>query len=106
MIHIKIVIVNRISTMDHVQFVQRADYPAMLGGLSCKTRPTAAPLQVWIDIMNKDEYVRVLEKNQEAILAHVLKIEREIKDLRAFVRELLHAVNRMERRSREEVHGR
>lgn len=59
-----------------------------------------------IGSMNKDEYVRVLEKNQEAILAHVLKIEREMKDLRAFVRELLHAVDRMEHRNREEVLGR
>lgn len=56
--------------------------------------------------MNKDEYVRVLEKNQEAILAHVLKIEREMKDLRAFVRELLHAVDKMEHRKHEEVLGR
>ncbi len=49
--------------------------------------------------MNKYEYVRVLEKNQETILAHVLKIERDMKDLRVFVRELLHAVDRIERRN-------
>ncbi len=48
--------------------------------------------------MKKYEYMRVLEKNQEAILAHVLKIEREMKDLRTFVRELLHAVEKIERR--------
>ena len=56
--------------------------------------------------MKKDEYVRVLEKNQEAILAHVLKIEREMKDLRAFVRELMDAVDRMERRNGRGVLGR
>ena len=56
--------------------------------------------------MKKDEYVRVLEKNQEAILAHVLKIERELKDLRAFVRELMDAVDRMEQRSGKKTIGR
>lgn len=55
--------------------------------------------------MKKDEYVRVLEKNQEAILAHVLKIECEMKDLRVFVRELLHAVDRLERQSGKEAIG-
>ena len=54
----------------------------------------------------KYEYMRVLEKNQEAILAHVLKIEREMKDLRAFVRELLHAVDKIERRIGKGTFGR
>lgn len=56
--------------------------------------------------MKKYEYMRVLEKNQEAILAHVLEIEREMKDLRAFVRELLHAVDKIERRIGNGTFGR
>ena len=56
--------------------------------------------------IKKHEYMRVLEKNQEAVLAHVLKIEHEMKDLRAFVRELLHAVDKIERRIGNGTFGR
>lgn len=56
--------------------------------------------------MNKDEYVCVLEKNQEAILAHVLKIERDLKDLRALVRELMDTVDRIEQRNGKGMLGR
>ena len=44
-------------------------------------------------------YECVLEKNQKAVLAHVLKIDGELKDLRAFVRELVHNVDRTEQRN-------
>lgn len=40
--------------------------------------------------LNKDEYVRVLEKNQEVILAHVLKIEREGREISTRYPHLIH----------------
>ncbi len=46
--------------------------------------------------MNKNNDIKVLEENQETLLALVIKLEREMKDLRILVREILHALKRAE----------
>ncbi len=47
--------------------------------------------------MNKDESMRALDKNQDAIRAHLLKIECKLKDLGAFfVRGLMDTVDSVE----------
>ena len=49
---------------------------------------------------------RVVEKNQEAIPAHVLKIEREVVRPEAFVRVLTDIVDRKEPRNGKGMPGR
>lgn len=49
--------------------------------------------------MNEYENVRALEKNLDAVLSHVLNIERELKDPGSFVCELMDTVGRMEQRN-------
>ncbi len=46
--------------------------------------------------MNKDNDFKVLKENQETLLALVIKLEREVKDLRILVREILHAIKKAE----------
>ena len=46
--------------------------------------------------MNKDNDFKVIEENQETLLALVVKLEREVKDLRVLVREILHAMKKAE----------
>lgn len=48
--------------------------------------------------MNKDHHFRVLEENQETLLALVVRLEHEVKDLRILVREILHAMKQTENR--------
>ncbi|MCY3770534.1 MAG: hypothetical protein OXG98_00715 [Gemmatimonadetes bacterium] len=48
--------------------------------------------------MNKDHHFRVLEKNQEKLLALVVRLEHEVRDLRILVREILHAMKKTENR--------
>ena len=46
--------------------------------------------------MNKNNDFKVLEENQETLLALIIKLEREVKDLRILVREILHAMKKAE----------
>ncbi len=46
--------------------------------------------------MNKNNDFKVLEENQETLLTLVIKLEREVKDLRILVREILHAMKKAE----------
>lgn len=53
--------------------------------------------------MNKDHHFKVLEENQETLLTLVSKLEREVKDLRILVREILHAMKKTEDRHQEKA---
>lgn len=53
--------------------------------------------------MNKDRHFKVLEENQETLLAIVSKLEHEVKDLRILVREILHAMKKTENRRQEKT---
>ena len=46
--------------------------------------------------MIKNNDFKVLEENQETLLSLVIKLDREVKDLRILVREILHALKRAE----------
>ena len=46
----------------------------------------------------RDRYIRALERNRDGVTARVEEIREEIATLRVFVRELMHAVERLEKR--------
>ena len=47
---------------------------------------------------DRDRYIRALERNREGLTARVEEIREVIATLRVFVRELMHAVERLEKR--------
>lgn len=56
--------------------------------------------------MNKDESMRALDKHQDAIQAHLLKIECKLKDLGAFfVHGLMDTVDSVEQRNGKGILG-
>ena len=46
----------------------------------------------------RDRYIRALERNRDGVTARVEEIHEEIATLRVFVRELMRAVERLEKR--------
>lgn len=48
--------------------------------------------------MAKDQHIKTVEKNHVALMARRAEIERKVDNLWVFVRELCHAVERMEKR--------
>lgn len=48
--------------------------------------------------MAKDQHMKTVEKNHVALMARLAEIERKADNLRVFVRELRHAMERMEKR--------
>ncbi len=46
----------------------------------------------------RDRYIRALERNRDGLTVQVEETREEISTLRVFVRELMHAVERLEKR--------
>lgn len=51
-----------------------------------------------INTKERDRYIRALERNRDGLTAQIEETREEIATLRVFVRELMHAVERLEKR--------